>query len=76
MRIVSEFYEETLELSNSDLERVFDLYEQYCDDNFQNPDCSKDEFIEMPEMFFDHVLYHAEIQDKKFVNDLIHKNRI
>lgn len=62
-RFYSEYYEKEFVIKEEDLKMIFELYEQWCKENKQIPECSIQN--ELTNEQFDHVLYHAEIQDDK-----------
>jgi hypothetical protein len=61
--IHSEYYGTTLELTDTQLETILDLYIEWCEDSNQEPEVTDiDTLKEMPNSL-DHAIWHAEVQD-------------
>ena len=55
---------------------LYDLYLTWCNDNTQNAECDKESFVNNPDMYFDHVVFHAEITDNIKVVEMLQFNTV
>jgi hypothetical protein len=61
--IHSEYYGTTLELTDTQLETILDLYLEWCEDNKSQPEVEDIETMKEVPSTLDHAMYHAEITD-------------
>ena len=76
MIINSSYYKEKFSFSKWDLNVIYNLYETWCNDNFQKAEVDLDTFINYPDSYFDHVVFHAEIIDNSKIEEILKCNTV
>ena len=74
MLISSEYYEANLTVTKKTLHKIYNMYINWCAKNFSKPEVTRSDFLENPEQYIDHILYHAEIYDPDKVNEFLTLN--
>ena len=72
-KISSMFWYEDFEFPESELPDLYDIYEQWCYIEKHRPEMTKQQFLNNPVPYFDHVLFHAQCYNVEYVNDFIKK---
>ena len=61
--IHSDYYGTTLELTDTQLETILDLYIEWCENDRLTPEAEGIETLKKCPNLLDHAIYHAEITD-------------